>query len=87
MFSSFCIVWVPSTPWLSLCDRLEYEQKRDMNSRIVKLESTLGNFRKQLEEIEGKQVAQKSAMEKATEEIEGYNEAVSGKFFQYYFCV
>lgn len=58
-----------------------------MNSRIVKLESTLGNFRKQLEEIEGKQVAQKSAMEKATEEIEGYNEAVSGKFFQYYFWV
>nr|XP_016495926.1 PREDICTED: structural maintenance of chromosomes protein 1 [Nicotiana tabacum] len=60
-----------------LKSQLEYEQKRDMNSRIVKLESTLGNFRKQLEEIEGKQVAQKSAMEKATEEIEGYNEAVS----------
>ncbi|XP_009766461.1 structural maintenance of chromosomes protein 1 [Nicotiana tabacum] len=60
-----------------LKSQLEYEQKRDMNSRIVKLESTLGNFRKQLEEIEGKQVAQKSAMEKATEEIEGYNEEVS----------
>ncbi|OIT08367.1 PREDICTED: structural maintenance of chromosomes protein 1 [Nicotiana attenuata] len=60
-----------------LKSQLEYEQKRDMNSRIVKLESTLGNFRKQLEEIESKQVAQKLAMEKATEEIEGYNEAVS----------
>ncbi|XP_060177874.1 structural maintenance of chromosomes protein 1 [Lycium barbarum] len=56
--------------------QLEYEQKRDMDSRIVKLESVLSNLKEKLKEVETKEVELKSSMEKATEEIDDYMEEV-----------
>ncbi|PHT46563.1 Structural maintenance of chromosomes protein 1 [Capsicum baccatum] len=59
-----------------LKSQLEYEQKRDMDSRIVKLESTLNNLKEKLKEVEAKEVDLKSSMEKATREIDEYKEEV-----------
>lgn len=59
-----------------LKSQLEYEQKRDMDSRIVKLESTLNNLKEKLKEVETKEVELKSSMEKATNEIDDYKEEV-----------
>lgn len=59
-----------------LKSQLEYEQKRDMDSRIVKLESILSNLKEKLKEVETKEVDLKSSMEKATNEIDDYKEEV-----------
>lgn len=59
-----------------LKSQLEYEQKRDMDSRIVKLESTLNNLKEKLKEVETKEADLKSSMEKATKEIDDYKEEV-----------
>lgn len=59
-----------------LKSQLEYEQKRDMDSRIVKLESTLNNLKEKLKEFETKEVDLKSSMEKATKEIDDFKEEV-----------
>lgn len=59
-----------------LKSQLEYEQKRDMDSRIVKLESTLNNSKEKLKEVETKESDLKSSMEKATKEIDDYKEEV-----------
>lgn len=63
---------------IQACFRLEYEQKRDMDSRIVKLESTLNNLKEKLKEVETKEADLKSSMEKATKEIDDYKEEVLG---------
>lgn len=56
--------------------QLEYEKKRDVGSRIAKLESTISNLRKALTEVEKKQTDLNSAMEKAGSEIETLKEEV-----------
>lgn len=49
-----------------------------MDSRIVKLESTLNNSKEKLKEVETKESDLKSSMEKATKEIDDYKEEVFG---------
>jgi structural maintenance of chromosome 1 len=50
--------------------QLEYEEKRDMESRIAKIESSLSSMRNSLTQIEEREIELKSIMETATEEIE-----------------
>ncbi|KAK6120032.1 hypothetical protein DH2020_046162 [Rehmannia glutinosa] len=56
--------------------QLEYEKKRDVGSRIVKLESTVANLKNALKDVEKRQNELKSAMETANAEIEDLNEEV-----------
>ncbi|KAG4996028.1 hypothetical protein JHK82_026842 [Glycine max] len=49
--------------------QLEYEQNRDMNSRIQDLESSLGALEKDLKRVHDREAAAKLAAENATEEI------------------
>ncbi|KAL3531229.1 hypothetical protein ACH5RR_010551 [Cinchona calisaya] len=58
--------------------QLEYEQKRDIDiqSRITKLESTLGNLRNSLKEVEKREIELKSSMEKYGDEIDHLKEEV-----------
>ncbi|KAG9151144.1 hypothetical protein Leryth_002716 [Lithospermum erythrorhizon] len=56
--------------------QLEYEQKRDLDSRISKLESTLGNLKQSLKDVEKREVELKSMIEKASSEIEHLKEEV-----------
>ncbi|XP_057483786.1 structural maintenance of chromosomes protein 1-like [Actinidia eriantha] len=56
--------------------QLEYEQKRDMDSRITKLESSLSALRNDLQEVIAKEKELKSAMEKATDDIDHLKEEV-----------
>ncbi|GFZ20290.1 structural maintenance of chromosomes (SMC) family protein [Actinidia rufa] len=56
--------------------QLEYEQKRDMDSRITKLESSLSALRNDLQEVIAKEKKLKSAMEKATDDIDHLKEEV-----------
>ncbi|KAK3026158.1 hypothetical protein RJ639_040545 [Escallonia herrerae] len=56
--------------------QLEYEQKRDMDSRITKLESSLDALKNALKHVEEKEVELKSAMEKATGEIDQWKKEV-----------
>lgn len=58
--------------------RLEYEQKRDVGSRITKLESTLSNLKNALKEVEKSQIELKSAMEAANSDIDRLKEEVLG---------
>ncbi|KAG8370811.1 hypothetical protein BUALT_Bualt13G0022300 [Buddleja alternifolia] len=56
--------------------QLEYEKKRDVGSRIAKLESTIANLKNALKEVEKRQNEMKSATETANAEIEDLNEEV-----------
>ncbi|KAL0418640.1 UNVERIFIED_CONTAM: Structural maintenance of chromosomes protein 1 [Sesamum radiatum] len=56
--------------------QLEYEKKRDVGSRIAKLESTISNLKNALKEVEKKQNELKSALETANAEIEDFREEV-----------
>ncbi|KAG4949618.1 hypothetical protein JHK86_042857 [Glycine max] len=47
--------------------RLEYEQNRDMNSRIQELEASLGSLDKDLKHGHHREAAAKLAAENATE--------------------
>lgn len=49
--------------------QLEYEQKRDMDTRIKKLESTLSNLQNELKLVQKREDDVKLAIEKATDEI------------------
>ncbi|KAG4981974.1 hypothetical protein JHK87_026723 [Glycine soja] len=49
--------------------QLEYEQNRDMNSRIQELEASLGALEKDLKRVHDREAAAKLAAENATEEI------------------
>ncbi|XP_058197124.1 structural maintenance of chromosomes protein 1 isoform X2 [Rhododendron vialii] len=56
--------------------QLEYEQKRDMDSPITKLESSLGALTSDLNEVKAKEEELKSAMKKATDDIDHLKEEV-----------
>ncbi|GER34808.1 structural maintenance of chromosomes protein [Striga asiatica] len=56
--------------------QLEYEKKRDVGSRITKLESTVANLKNALKDVEKRQNELKSATETANAEIEALNEEV-----------
>ncbi|CAI0385767.1 unnamed protein product [Linum tenue] len=56
--------------------QLEYEQKRDANARIRKLESSLGNLKNELKNAEKREVDVKSATEDMTSEINKLKEEV-----------
>ncbi|KAH6810022.1 Structural maintenance of chromosomes family protein [Perilla frutescens var. frutescens] len=58
--------------------QLEYEKKRDVGSRIAKLESTIANLENALKDVKKKQKELDSAMETANTEIEDLNEQVQG---------
>ena len=58
--------------------RLEYEQNRDMESRIKDLESSLHALEKDLEQIEKREAEAKSSAEKAIGEINRLNDEVEG---------
>ncbi|XP_057965620.1 structural maintenance of chromosomes protein 1 [Malania oleifera] len=50
--------------------QLEYEQNRDMESRIAKLESSLSNLESNLKQVQKTEADNKLMMEKATSEID-----------------
>ncbi|CAA0823198.1 Structural maintenance of chromosomes (SMC) family protein [Striga hermonthica] len=56
--------------------QLEYEKKRDVGSRITKLESTVANLKNALKDVEKRQNELKTATETANAEIEALNEEV-----------
>ncbi|XP_073148877.1 structural maintenance of chromosomes protein 1 [Henckelia pumila] len=56
--------------------QLEYEMKRDVGSRIAKLESTISDLKNSLKEVEKSQNDLKSATETANSEIENLKEEV-----------
>lgn len=58
--------------------RLEYEQKQDMDSPITKLESSLGALTSDLNEVKAKEEELKSAIRKATDDIDHLKEEVKG---------
>ncbi|KAF7120178.1 hypothetical protein RHSIM_Rhsim13G0035400 [Rhododendron simsii] len=58
--------------------QLEYEQKRDMDSPITKLESSLGALTSDLNEVKAKEEELKSAIRKATDDIDHLKEEVKG---------
>ena len=83
MPSGICLLKVPKLfgfTCLLPTFRLEYEQKRDMDSRITKLESSLSALRNDLQEVIAKEKELKSAMEKATDAIDHLKEEVKGMF-------
>ncbi|RZB65271.1 hypothetical protein D0Y65_041355 [Glycine soja] len=55
----------PASPFMFR--RLEYEQNRDMNSRIQELEASLGSLDKDLKHGHHREAAAKLAAENATE--------------------
>lgn len=56
--------------------QLEYEQKRDMDSRIKKLESSIGALENELKQIQNKDAEVKLATEKAAGDINKWKEEV-----------
>lgn len=58
--------------------RLEYEQNRDMESRIKELQHSISNLQKDLERVQKKEAEAKSAAEKASGEILRWKEEVQG---------
>ncbi|KAI8523049.1 hypothetical protein RHMOL_Rhmol13G0044200 [Rhododendron molle] len=56
--------------------QLEYEQKRDMDSPITKLEYSLGALTSDLNEVKAKEEELKSAIRKATDDIDHLKEEV-----------
>ncbi|XP_059660351.1 structural maintenance of chromosomes protein 1 isoform X2 [Cornus florida] len=56
--------------------QLEYEQKRDMESRITKLESSISDLKSTLKQVEAKENELKSSMEKAADEIDQWKKEV-----------
>lgn len=56
--------------------QLEYEQKRDVGSRIAKLESSLTALENDLKQVQKKEAQAKSAIEEATSEINRLKEEV-----------
>ncbi|XP_061375307.1 structural maintenance of chromosomes protein 1 [Gastrolobium bilobum] len=54
--------------------QLEYEQNRDVSSRIQELESSLSSLENDLKRVQNKEAEAKKAAEKATEEINQFKE-------------
>lgn len=65
--------------------RLEYEQKRDMDSRIKKLESSIGALENELKQIQNKDAEVKLATEKAAGDINKWKEEVRGTIWCFVF--
>lgn len=63
--------------------RLEYEKKRDVGTRIAKLESTIANLENALKDVKRKQKELEEAAETANTEIEDLNEQVQGILLVY----
>lgn len=61
-----------------LNSRLEYEQKRDVESRIKKLESSLSTLENDLKQVKKKEGDVKSATETATGDITRWKEEMRG---------
>lgn len=59
---------------------MEYEQNRDMSSRILELEASLSALEKDLKRVQDREAAAKLAAEKATEEVDQLKEEVKGIF-------
>lgn len=57
---------------------MEYEQNRDMGSRIQELESALSAFENDLKRVQNKEAEAKLAAENATEEINQFKEEAKG---------
>jgi len=58
--------------------RLEYEQNRDMESRIKELESSISALKNDLVQIKDREDKAKSTADKASAEIIGYKKEVQG---------
>ena len=58
--------------------RLEYEHKRDVESRIKKLESSLSSLENDLKLVQKKEAEVKLAIEKASDEINQWKDEVKG---------
>jgi structural maintenance of chromosome 1 len=58
--------------------RLEYEQNRDMGSRIKELESSISALKNDLVQVKEREDQAKSTAEDATVEINRYKEEVQG---------
>ena len=58
--------------------RLEYEQRRDMDSRIAKLESSITSLENDLKHVQEKEADAKLAMEKATGDVDQLKDEVQG---------
>ncbi|MCH82042.1 structural maintenance of chromosomes protein 1-like, partial [Trifolium medium] len=58
--------------------QLEYEQNRDMNSRIQELESSVSALENDLKHVQNKESEAKLAAEKATEEINQLKDEAKG---------
>lgn len=58
--------------------RLEYEQNRDMDTRIEELQSSISNLLKDLERVQKKEAEANSAAEKASDEIDQLKEEAQG---------
>ena len=63
---------------LFLLIRLEYEQNRDMESRIKELESSISALKTDLVQIKVGEDKAKSTADKANAEIIGYKKEVQG---------
>ncbi|XP_022640516.1 structural maintenance of chromosomes protein 1-like [Vigna radiata var. radiata] len=56
--------------------QLEYEQNRDMSSRILELEASLSALEKDLKRVQDREAAAKVAAEKSTEEVNQLKEEI-----------
>ncbi|KAM1031996.1 hypothetical protein ACFX2C_035715 [Malus domestica] len=56
--------------------QLEYEQNRDMESRINELQDSISKFKKALERVQKEEAAAKSAAEKASGEIDQWKKEI-----------
>ncbi|KAL2323430.1 hypothetical protein Fmac_027809 [Flemingia macrophylla] len=56
--------------------QLEYEQNRDMSTRIQELESSLSSLENDLKRVQDREIEAKSEAEKATEEINQFKEEI-----------
>lgn len=63
---------------LKLFCRLEYEQNRDMSSRIQELESSVSALENDLKRVQNKEAEAKLAAENATEEINQLKDEAKG---------
>ena len=63
---------------------MEYEQKRDMESRIRKLESSLTALENELKQVQKKEAQIKLASDKATDEINKWKEEMKGNLVLYF---
>lgn len=66
---------------------MEYEHKRDVESRIKKLESSLSSLENDLKLVQKKEAEVKVATEKASDEINRWKEEVKGMVLSHTFYV